>query len=138
MPDAPPVPGATPGPEDLKAVEGLNAAGLTFSVQSYPQASGPQAPVDAGRAVLSAVDLGTWALGQFATVAEVKAALARQPVMLQPVPILGGLEMPFHFSVHDAGGRSLVIEFHHGRLSIYDNPVGVVTNAPPFPWHLTN
>lgn len=31
-----------------------------------------------------------------------------------------------------------MIEFHYGVLAVYDNPVGVLTNAPQFPWHLTN
>lgn len=138
MPSSPPAPGVPFGPSDLKVIEGLNEAGLTFSVQSYPQASGPQAPVDLGEAALSAADLGLWVLGQFASVAEVKAALADQAILLEPVPILGGLEMPFHYVVHDSEGACLVIEFHRGIRTIYDNPVGVLTNAPQFSWHLTN
>ena len=138
------MPAVVPGPDkalgagDLKLIEGLNDAGLTFSLQSYPQAGGPQAPVAAGRAVLSAADLGTWVLGQFSTVAETKAALADQPVLLESIPILGGLQMPFHYAVHDSTGASLVIEFHHGIRTLYDNPVGAMTNAPQFSWHLTN
>lgn len=131
-------PRAPAGPDNLKLVEGMNDAGLTFSVQSYPQVSGPQAPVDAARAALSAIDLGTWVLGQFSTVAEVKAALADTPVVVEPVAILGGQEMPFHYGLHDPSGASLVIEFHKGVRTIHDNPVGVMTNGPQFDWHLTN
>lgn len=137
MPAAPPS-GAGFGSADLKVIEGLNDAGLTYSVQSYPLAAGPQAEIAADRAVLSVVDLGAWILGQFATVADAKAALAAQPVRLQPVPLLGGVEMPFHYAVHDVTGASLIIEFHRGVLHVYDNPVGVMTNGPQFPWHLTN
>jgi choloylglycine hydrolase len=138
------MPAVAPGPDkvlgagEIKLIEGLNDAGLTFSVQSYPHAGGLQAPVEAERAVLSAADLGTWVLGQFSTVAETQAALADQPVLLESIPILGGLEMPFHYVVHDPTGASLVIEFHHGTRTLYDNPVGAMTNAPQFSWHLTN
>jgi choloylglycine hydrolase len=138
MPAVPPAPGSAFGPGDLKVIEGVNDAGLTFSVQSYPKAAGPQAPVDASAAALAAEDLGAWVLGQFSTVAEVKAALASQAVLLAPVAILGGIPMPFHYSVHDTSGASLVIEFHEGVRTVYDNPVGVMTNAPQFGWHLTN
>jgi penicillin V acylase-like amidase (Ntn superfamily) len=31
-----------------------------------------------------------------------------------------------------------VVEYLNGKQTIYDNPVGVVTNAPDFGWHLTN
>ncbi len=123
---------------DLKVLEGLNDQGLTFSLLSYPAAAGKQASVAATQAVLSASDLGAWALGQFATVAEVKAGLVAQPVMLQPLQLLGGVESPFHYVVHDATGASLVIEFDHGTMTVYDNPVGVMTNGPKFDWHLTN
>ena len=88
--------------------------------------------------MLSASDLGVWALGQFATVAEVKAALAAQPVMLEALEMLGGAVSPFHYVVNDASGASLVIEFHKGAMSVYDNPVRVMTNGPRFDWHLTN
>lgn len=123
---------------DMKVLEGLNTEGLTFSVLSYPSAGGTQRPVEMTRAVLSASDLGSWALGSFARVAELKSALADQPVMLEPLAILGGAESPFHYVVHDAEGASIVIEFHRGEMTIYDNPVGVMTNGPRFDWHLTN
>ena len=126
------------GPADLKVLEGLNDQGLTFSLLSYPMAAGPEAPVPSETAVLSASDLGLWALGQFASVAEVKAALATQPVMLEALAMLGGVVSPFHYLVNDATGASFVIEFHKGEMSVYDNPVRVMTNAPRFDWHLTN
>ncbi|MBN9058730.1 MAG: linear amide C-N hydrolase, partial [Rhizobiales bacterium] len=60
------------------------------------------------------------------------------PVMLQPLGLLGGVESPFHYVVHDASGAAAVIEFDHGTMTVYDNPVGVMTNGPKFDWHLTN
>ncbi|KAA0969056.1 linear amide C-N hydrolase [Aureimonas fodinaquatilis] len=138
MPDRLPKPDAPLAAGDLKVLEGLNDKGLTFSLLSYPSAAGPQKTVEATRAILSASDLGNWALGQFGTVAEVKAALADQPVMLQALALLGGVVSPFHYVVHDAGGAALVIEFDKGVMSVYDNPVGVMTNGPRFDWHLTN
>lgn len=43
-----------------------------------------------------------------------------------------------HYIVTDLTGASLVIEPQDGRLKVYDNPLGVVTNSPSFDWHLTN
>jgi choloylglycine hydrolase len=40
--------------------------------------------------------------------------------------------------VHDASGKSIVIEYVDGKLHVYDNPLGVVTNAPTFDWQMTN
>lgn len=133
-----PKPGAPLGIAEMKVLDGMNDKGLTFSLLSYPFSDGPQAPVAADRAVLSASDLGLWALGCFATVAEVKAALAEQPVMMVALELLGGAVSPFHYLVNDATGASAVIEFNRGVMHVHDNPVRVMTNAPEFPWHLTN
>lgn len=138
MPSSAPTPHEMPGVQQLKIIEGLNEAGLSFSVQSYSQAGGPQPELSQQKAALSAMDLGSYLLGQYATVAEVKEALSNLQIVVERVPILGGLPMPFHYAVHDASGASLVIEFHRGERSVYDNPVGVMTNAPQFSWHLTN
>jgi hypothetical protein len=43
-----------------------------------------------------------------------------------------------HFAVHDANGKSLVIEFVEGKAKVTENPVGVLTNLPVFSWHITN
>lgn len=138
MPDRVPTTNAPLGIADLKIIEGLNTEGLTFSLLSYPAAGGNQAAVDTTRALLSASDLGAWVLGQFSSVAQVKAALVDQPVQLQPLALLGGVVSPFHYVVHDTTGAALVIEFDRGAMTIYDNPVGVMTNGPRFDWHLTN
>lgn len=138
MPDRVPTAEAPMGINDLKVLEGLNDQGLTFSLLSYPTAAGAEHSAAITKSVLSATDLGSWALGQFASVAEVKAALAQQPIELQPLALLGGVVSPFHYVVHDASGASLVIEFHKGVMTVYDNPVGVMTNGPKFDWHLTN
>ncbi|OYR15058.1 linear amide C-N hydrolase, choloylglycine hydrolase family protein [Brucella thiophenivorans] len=123
---------------DLKIVEGLNEAGLTFSVLAFAGASGPADNAAKTKAMLAAIDLGAWVLGQFATAAEVKTALSDNTVILTALVPLHGAKTPFHFVVHDRTGRSIVIEFSGDRQNVYDNPVGVMTNGPEFTWHLTN
>jgi choloylglycine hydrolase len=138
MPARVPTTGAPMVLADLKILEGLNDKGMTFSLLSYPNVAGKQDAAGATKAVLAASDLGAWALGQFATVHQVKAGLVEQPVMLEKLQLLGGVESPFHYVVHDVTGASLVIEFDRGQMAVYDNPVGVMTNGPRFDWHLTN
>lgn len=43
-----------------------------------------------------------------------------------------------HFFFMDKKGNTLVLEPKDGKLVAYDNPYGVLTNAPEFPWHVTN
>jgi penicillin V acylase-like amidase (Ntn superfamily) len=125
-------------PNDFKIMEGMNEVGLTFSLLAYPTASGDTKSTDLTKSVLSTSDLGSWALGLFETVAQVKAALSEQTVMMAKLALLGGVEAPFHYVLHDRTGASIVIEFEKGKQQVYDNPVGVMTNGPQFPWHLTN
>lgn len=45
----------------------------------------------------------------------------------------------FHFPVHDAGGKSIVLEFVDGKLTITDlAPIGVLTNDPLIAWQQEN
>lgn len=44
---------------------------------------------------------------------------------------------PLHWIVSDKK-RSIVIEQTKEGLKVYDNPVGVLTNNPPFPYHIEN
>jgi choloylglycine hydrolase len=133
-----PAPEAPLGPGDLKVIEGLNLAGVTCSLLAYPTAGGPESTGEVTHALLQATDLGSWILSSFATVAEVKAGLAQQPVFLTRLAMVGDLPFPFHVVVHDKTGASIVIEWRDGAETVYDNPVGVMTNGPDFQWHLTN
>ncbi|MGO3744391.1 MAG: linear amide C-N hydrolase [Alcaligenes aquatilis] len=124
--------------KELKVVEGLNEAGMSFSLLAYASTEGPRDMVEKTSAVLAAIDLGAWTLSNFKSVAEVKAALANQPVLVTALLPLGLLKTPFHYTLHDASGASIVIEFSQGKQRVIDNPIGVMTNGPEFQWHQTN
>ncbi len=53
-------------------------------------------------------------------------------------PFGKGYVMPMHCIVVDNTGAAIVIEYTQGKLNIFDNPVGVTTNAPTFDWHIIN
>ncbi|WJJ93328.1 linear amide C-N hydrolase [Neopusillimonas aromaticivorans] len=127
-----------PVTKGLKVVEGINEAGMSFSLLAFASTEGPRDMVEKTRAVLSAIDLGAWTLSNFKNVAEVKAALAKQPVLVTALLPLGVLKTPFHYTLHDAAGASIVIEFSQGKQHVIDNPIGVMTNGPEFQWHQTN
>jgi len=124
--------------KELKVVEGLNEQGLSFSLLAFASAEGPQDMAPKTQEVLAAIDLGAWTLSQFKDVSEVKAALQKEPVLVTALLPLGLLKTPFHYTLHDARGSSLVIEFADGKMQVIDNPIGVMTNGPEFSWHMTN
>lgn len=119
-------------------VDGLNEKGLAGGILYFPGfASYAKADaVDASHA-LAPWDFLTWALGNFASVAELRAGLDAISIIEATQPTLG-IVPPFHYTLHDASGASLVVEPVGGKLKVYDNPLGVLTNAPSFDWHLTN
>lgn len=119
--------------------DGLNEAGLSFGWLSMPDftAYQDQAAAREPEKAIAHLHLCPWILGNFATVDEVKAAFAGVHVWGKPIgPI--NLILPLHASVHDASGRSLVLEFTKEGPKVYDNWTGILTNAPTFDWHLIN
>ncbi|MFA4905144.1 MAG: choloylglycine hydrolase family protein [Candidatus Margulisiibacteriota bacterium] len=115
-------------------VDGVNEKGLAFDALMFVGAK--YEPATPGKFVTYG-DLGAWILGNFATVAEVKAALSEIKVSDLQVKELGG-SLGMHMALHDASGQNLVIEFIDGQKKVYDNPLGVMTNRPTFDWHLNN
>ena len=124
-------------------VDGLNEKGLAGGILYFPGFAGYADPNSADlnsddhRHALAPWDFLTWALGNFASVDELRAALDTITIVDLVQPTLG-ITPPFHYALHDASGASLVVEPIGGRLKVYDNPLGVMTNAPSFDWHLTN
>jgi penicillin V acylase-like amidase (Ntn superfamily) len=81
------------------------------------------------------------ALGNFATVDEVKQAV--KDIVLAPTPAPGfgsekGIVPAVHFFIQDKSGKSIVVEPVNHMLKVSDAPLGVITNAPTYDWHITN
>jgi choloylglycine hydrolase len=125
---------------DLDVVaDGLNEAGLGFGALYLPSFAVYEtvAPANNTKAV-SNLHIGAWILSQFATVEEVKAALPTIHVWGEPLAVFGNDYVPLHFVVHDAQGKSAVLEWVGGKLTVYDNTIGVLTNSPTYDWHMNN
>ncbi|CAI3940643.1 linear amide C-N hydrolase [Commensalibacter papalotli (ex Botero et al. 2024)] len=124
--------------EDRSVIEGMNNAGLSFSANMYALSQTPPLKQEEYKQALPLVKIGSWGLALFQSVNEVKQALLNQPVWSPALPLFENSQCPFHFIFYDKTGKSIVVEYTKGELHIYDNPTGVLTNAPEFSWHLTN
>ena len=119
-------------------IDGLNEKGLGGGIFYFPDYAEFQAVTDANKAqTIAPWQLVTWALTNYATVEEVRAAL--------PGITVGNIEFsawnmipPMHYVLTDATGQSIAIAYVGGERNVYDNPLGVFTNAPAFDWHMTN
>jgi len=126
-------------PKKVTVAEGANDQGMSLSLLAFSDNSAQPVDPDAAK-VLSVLDFGAWALGNFQNVAQVKQAILNKEVSvwLPSIAFLGNVTAPVHFALFDKTGAGIVVEFNNGKINVYDNPVGVMTNGPEFPWHLKN
>jgi choloylglycine hydrolase len=118
--------------------DGLNEQGLAVGTFYFPTSAGymPYKASDASKTIAQ-WEVGSWILENFATVAEVREGIGKV-VVPEVVFKAWGFAPPVHYVVQDASGKSVVIEYVGGRLVVYDNPLGVITNSPTFDWQMTN
>ena len=117
--------------------EGLNEAGLSAGLFYFPNFGSYQLYDEKyNSTTIADLQLVSWILSQFATVDEVKANINKVRV----VSLMGGngSEEAIHWRIGDKSGKQIVLEIEEGVPHIYDNPIGVLTNAPGFQWHLNN
>jgi len=142
----------------LGICDGLNEKGLSVELLWFPENEYP--PLDSKKKdnYLKADYLINWILGQFDNVKDVVKNLQRVNVWDKERMVPGTNEfflLPAHWSVHDAKGNSIVIEFFDrnkdaacpnllnketpgAKLHIFENNVNVMTNGPSFDWQVTN
>ncbi len=104
--------------------KGLAIAGLNFPGNAtYYEEAG-------GKDNITPFELIPWLLGQCATIAEVKALLAKINILnlcySEKLPL-----SPLHWIIADKES-SITLETTADGMHIYDNPVGVLTNNPTF------
>lgn len=129
-------PGILPG---AALLEGQNSAGLGMSANFLPGFTEYQAVRPQDRDYVSILDFGTWSLGSFANVAEVRAALPTTRVWFDAAALgTGDVPVTLHMVFTDRTGASIIVEYVGGELRMYDNVAGVLTNAPTYDWHLLN
>jgi len=119
-------------------MDGFNEKGLAGGLLYAPKISEYQTitPAESAESIAS-YEMLLYALTNFANVNEVKEGFRKIKVNQSPHKFFKGV-VPVHMTLHDASGKSIVIEYIGGELQIHDNPTGVLTNAPQFTWHLNN
>ncbi len=113
--------------------EGINEQGLSAGLFFFPHyGSYEKYEPEQNSISLGDLQVVTWILSSFATIDEMKAAL--------PSVRIVGLDSSavVHWRIGERSGRQVVMEIVAGVPHIYENEVGVITNAPGFEWHLTN
>jgi len=115
-------------------VEGVNETGLSAGLFFFPQYGeyAPYDPKDNAR-TLCDMQFVSWVLSQFSSIDEVKQALGSVSLVTLNHKI-GSV----HWRITQPDGKMVVLEVVDGVPHFYDNELGVLTNSPGFPWHMTN
>ncbi len=110
--------------------KGLCIAGLNFVGNAYYREK------EEGKDNIAQWELIPWILGQCATMNEARTLLARINLWAEPFsPRLPIAEL--HWIISDKTG-SITVESVKDGIFVYDNPVGVLANNPPFPIQIFN
>ena len=118
--------------------DAINEKGLVAGLFYHPDFAeyAEYKSADANRS-MGPTDVMQFILSNFADVAEVRQGIGKITVVKVIDKVLG-FPAPIHLIVSDPTGEQIVIEWSKGRPVIFDAPLGVITNAPTYDWHMTN
>lgn len=115
---------------DATNEHGLSMAGLNFPGNAIYN------NIDNLKENISPFELTPWVLSQCKSLMEAKLLLRN--INLINVAFNKELPLtPLHWIIADKTG-SIIVEPTRGNVAIYDDPYGLLTNNPPFPYHLEN
>ncbi len=119
-------------------LDGVNEAGLAGGALYFKgYADFPPFSPKSSKQQIPALDFLRYVLGHCASLEELPGLLA-DIALVEMRDKLTGDAAPLHWSFADQSGRGMVIEQTCLGLRMYENPVGVLTNSPDFPWQMTN
>ena len=123
-------------------LDGLNDQGLSVGLFYFPgYAKYTEMTKENAAHAIAPHEFGSWVLANFSTVDEVRQGVKDIVIVPTPAPGLGspqGAVAGAHFFIQDRSGKSIAIEPVDGTLKVHDAPLGVMTNAPTYDWHMTN
>lgn len=115
--------------------EASNESGLSMAGLYFPGNAKFFEP-DASKLNLSPYELIPYLLGLYSTVSEVRGVFDNLNItntaFMDNMPVTD-----LHWMISD-GNDCIVVEQMQEGLKVYDNPLGVLTNNPPFDYHLIN
>jgi penicillin V acylase-like amidase (Ntn superfamily) len=119
-----------------KFIDGLNEKGLSAAALWMNGAVFPEEAV--GDSALALADVVAWVLGTQKSVADLTNVVQTMKVWYSKAK--SPLPSPVHLVIHDDSGRSLVLEWIHGKLVLQDDKTynGVLTNEPDYAAQIKN
>ncbi len=113
--------------------KGFAAAALYFA--GYAQYDTSSVPGTKDQ--ITSIDFLHYILGNCASVRELPSLLNTITILGVPDPVTKTIA-PLHWIVTDRSGECATIESTGNGLDFIKNPMGVMSNSPDLPWHMTN
>lgn len=113
--------------------DAVNEAGLGMAALNFPENAQYRPPAEELDNI-TPFELIPWLLGQCASCAQARRLLTRLSLLALPFSQTLPLS-PLHWMIADRDG-ALTVECTRAGLTVFDNPVGVLTNNPAFDDHL--
>lgn len=117
--------------------DGFNEKGFGIATLYFEQNAQFSKRKSSKKLNIAPEELVSWALGNVSSVEDFVDKISKVNIIEQENKFLKK-NLPLHWIVSDNTGNTKVLEITKNGEHIYDNPVGVMTNSPEFPWHLTN
>ncbi len=109
---------------------GLSMAGLNFPGNAY------YSPMKEGTDNIAPFEFIPWILSKCQSVSEARVLLSR--LNLADIPFSDALPpAPLHWMISDRE-ESITVEAMRSGLRVHDNPIGIMTNNPPFEHQMKN
>ena len=114
--------------------DATNEVGLSMAGLNFPHYAHFEKPIEDGKDNIAPFEFIPWILSQCKSVKEAKNLLSH--LRLSDIAYSSSLPItPLHWMISDKE-ESIVVESVKEGLKVYENPVGVMTNNPPFPIQL--
>ncbi|MEA4862512.1 MAG: linear amide C-N hydrolase [Victivallaceae bacterium] len=118
--------------------DAMNEKGLRVGLFYFPGfADYPEYDPSLADREIAPTDVVSYLLSTCANLDEAEAALQKVEVAAIPEEVLG-FPSPVHFMISEQSGRQIVVEWANGKPKIFNCPLGVITNAPTYDWHVIN
>jgi choloylglycine hydrolase len=118
-------------------LDGINEHGLCGVSNYYPEYASYK-KAEPGRIAAAPYMALQYALGACRSLDEAEDAFLRRITIIPAKAALLDDVPPLHFMFADASGKCMIVEPDADGVKVYRDTVGVMTNAPSYPWHEAN
>ena len=119
--------------------DGVNEMGFAAAVLYFPGYASydPVETASSSAISIAAIEMVHFLLGQCVSVDQAAAILPTVRIVGVKDPVTGTVA-PLHWIIADKSGKCMTVEKTKDGLHLMNNPIGVLSNSPAFPWHMAN